>query len=192
MSRTLVLPLLLAMAACVRLDTGVTAYAVPRAALPKRYTLQGPDPSRPGGDPRWPVLAAMVAKALATGGFVQDEAAPEFILQVSYGSGDREVHHERTQSKATPGHATSTSTRSYESVAHFIRLEALDPASVAAGDPRVIWSTHGEMRGTYPELAEAIPYMLASMEAHFGKVAESKVVVVKRPWDAEAERLKRR
>ncbi len=192
MSRTLVLPLLLAMTACARLDTGVTAYAVSRAPLPKRYTLQGPEPSRPGGDPRWPVFAAMVTKALATEGFVQDEAAPEFILQVSYGSGNREVHHERTQSKAASGHTASTSTRSYESVAHFIRLEALDPASVAAGDPRVIWSTHGEMRGNQQELAEAIPYMLASMEAHFGRVAESKVMVMKRPWDAEAERLKRR
>ncbi|MBI3129945.1 MAG: hypothetical protein HYZ13_01170 [Acidobacteria bacterium] len=48
------------------------------------------------------------------------------------------------------------------------------------------------MRGSYPELAEAIPYMLASMETRFGRVAESKVMVTKRPWDAEAERLKAR
>ncbi len=191
MTRTLPFAMLLFLTGCARLDTAVTAYVAPQANLPRRYTLQGPDPSLPGGDPRWPRLAGMVVKALELQGFTRDEGRPEFILQVSYGSGDLHFHHHRTQSKSPSGHGTTTSTTTYATVNHSVRVEALEAASVASGAPKVLWSTVGEMKGGTTDLAECFPYLLASMERHFGTTAETKVMEMRRPWDAEVERLRK-
>lgn len=190
MPRILAISMLLLLAGCARFDTAVTAFVAPHPSLPRRYTLEGPDPSRPGGDPRWPRLAEMVVKALQPKGFSRDETTPEFILQVSYGSGDRQFHHQRTESKAGKGHGSTTTLRTSESIAHFVRIEAVDAASVATGEPRVLWSTVGEMRGGPNDLAEAFPFILAGMEPHFGTTAETKVMEMRRPWDTEAQRLR--
>lgn len=192
MRRNLLLLLALGLIAlglgCVPLVTGVSAYA-PADPVPfTRYALEGPDPRRPGGDPRWPVRAAMVVKSLAVRGYTRDEASPEFVLRVSYGSGETRTYEHVSRPTHRAGAPTTTR---YDVATHLLRVEALDPASLASGNPEVLWSTLGEVRESTFDLDRMFPFMLASMEPHFGRSASARVVVTKRLWDEEAKRLSR-
>lgn len=175
---------------CMRtFETGVTAYARPDASNLKRFALQGPDPGRVGGDPRWPVFSQMLTKALEAKGYRSDAAAPELIIRVSYRVGDTQVYtytESTTNADGTPG---PSSTSSVESSSFLLQLEALDPASLGTRTPVVLWRTHAEMRDTTTDLAKVFPYLVASMEEYFGQTATEKRMVTKKKDDPEAARL---
>ena len=71
-----------------------------------------------------------------------------------------------------------------------IQIEALSAASLAAGSPTIVWSTHARSRGTSDNLANVFPYMAAAMEDYFGVSAPEQVDVVKLYDDPEVLRLK--
>ena len=179
----------------VPMTTGITAYAQPNASARKRFVLQGPDPRFPGGDPRWPVFSQILTKALVAKGFVPDPAAPELIIRATYRVGDTQTYTVTTTTPAPTGadglptgppiESSSTS----ESTMRVIQLEALDPASIQAGKPLVLWRTHAISRGTEDDLAVAFPAMVASMEDYFAGTATTLVKVDKMPSDPEAQRL---
>ena len=189
------LMLMILVGCMVPMTTGITAYAQPNAAARKRFVLQGPDPRFPGGDPRWPVFSQILTKALVAKGFVPDPAAPELIIRATYRVGDTQTYTVTTTTPAPTGadglptgppiESSSTS----ESTMRVIQLEALDPASVQAGKPLVLWRTHAISRGTEDDLAVAFPAMVASMEDYFAGTATTLVKVDKMPSDPEAQRL---
>lgn len=74
-----------------RVHTGVTAYAQSEVAPGKRFVLQGPDPSQPGGDPSWPIYARVLTRALEAKGFVPDASSPDLVIRVGYRVGDTQV-----------------------------------------------------------------------------------------------------
>ena len=189
------LMLMILVGCMVPMTTGITAYAQPNAAARKRFVLQGPDPRFPGGDPRWPVFSQILTKALVAKGFVPDPAAPELIIRATYRVGDTQTYTVTTTTPAPTGadglhtgppiESSSTS----ESTMRVIQLEALDPASIQAGKPLVLWRTHAISRGTEDDLAVAFPAMVASMEDYFAGTATTLVKVDKMPSDPEAQRL---
>jgi hypothetical protein len=190
------LTLLLVTAGCVPpVTTGITAYAQADAVARKRFVLQGPDPRFPGGDPRWPVFAQILTKALVAKGFVPNANAPELIIRATYRVGDTQTYSVTTTTPAPTGadglptgppvESTSTS----ESTLRSIQLEALDPASLQAGAPLVLWRTHAISRGAEDDLAVAFPAMVAAMEAYFAGTASTMVKVNTKQSDPEAQRL---
>lgn len=190
--------LLMILAGCIPpVTTGITAYAQPDAANRKRFVLQGPDPRFPGGDPRWPVFSQILTKALVAKGFVPDSAAPELFIRVSYRAGDTQSFTSTTVTPAPTGadgvpvgpprESTSTS----ENTMRAIELEALDPASVQAGKPLVLWRTHAISRGQEDDLAQVFPAMVAAMEDYFASTVTTRVQVKKMKSDPEPQRLAR-
>lgn len=175
--------------------TGITAYAQADVANRKRFVLQGPDPRFPGGDPRWPVFSQILTKALVAKGFVPDSAAPELLIRVSYRAGDTQSYTSTTVTPAPTGvdgvpvgppmESTSTS----ENTMRAIELEALDPASVQAGKPMVLWRTHAISRGREDDLAQVFPAMVAAMEDYFASTVTTRVQVSNRKSDPEPQRL---
>jgi len=195
--RAAVGPLLLLIAAGCRppVTTGITAYTQADAAARKRFVLQGPDPRFPGGDPRWPVFSQILTKALVAKGFMPDTAAPELIIRVTYRVGDTQTYTATTTTPAptdvngvSVGAATE-STSTSESTLRTIQLEAMDPASIQAGRPLVLWRTHATSRGGEYDLAQVFPAMVAAMEDYFASNAITLIQVSKRRSDPETLRL---
>lgn len=177
-------------------STRITAFAQAEAATPKRFALEGPDPRFPGGDPRWPVFSRILTRALEAKGFIADPVAPELVIRVSYRVGDTQTFTSthttmKTHASPTGAHISTpvTSTSVSESTLCTVQLEALDPASLQAGQPRVLWSLHALSRGGADDLAKVFPTMAASMEDYFAKGVETMVTVVRRQSDPEARRL---
>src|SRR5262245_56437911 len=81
--------------------------------------------------------------------------------------------------------STSTST----SFLSTIRVEALDGASYASGNPIVVWSTLASSGTVYP-LATSFPYIVAAMEDYFGAIVPKEVRVWKDYDDPEVARLR--
>lgn len=187
--------MLMFLAGCVPVTTSITAYAQPEAATRKRFVLQGPDPRFPGGDPRWPVFSRIITKALVVKGYEPDTAAPELIIRVSYRVGDTQTYTSTTTTPAPTdanGHSVGTptvSTSTSESTMCAVQLEALDPVSVEAGKPLVLWRTHAISRGVGDDLAVVFPAMMAAMEDYFGKTVTTMVKVNKWKSDPETQRL---
>ncbi|HEX7554326.1 MAG TPA: hypothetical protein VF378_12305 [Geothrix sp.] len=175
--------------------TGITAYAQADAGARKRFVLQGPDPRFPGGDPRWPVFSQILTRALVAKGFVPDATAPEVIIRVTYRVGDTQTYTFTTTTPAptdangVPVGPPTESTSTSESTMRAIQLEALDPASILAGKPLVLWRTHAISRGADDDLAVAFPAMVASMEEYFAGTATIMVKVDKKKSDPETQRL---
>lgn len=126
----------------------------------------------------------MIERALAARGFQRDEASPQLLIQVSYGAGGQ---HALVQTHRTAKGAQTT--HRVELADAYLRIEALDPASLATGDPRVLWSTLGEAHASPFDLDRLFPYMLASMEGAFGTSRRTRVDDTRWLWDAEAKRL---
>lgn len=195
--RDLALLSLVLLLGCVPpIRTRITAFAQAGAATPRRFTLEGPDPRFPGGDPRWPTFSRILTRALEAKGFIADPAAPELVIRVRYRVGDTQTFTATSTTLVTqigpmgdPVTAPTTSTSVSESTLCTIQLEALDPSSIQAGQPQVLWSLHALSRGADDDLAKVFPAMAASMEAYFGKGAETMVTVVRRQSDPEARRL---
>lgn len=190
------LTLLLVMAGCVpAVTTGITAYAQADVAARKRFMLQGPDPRFPGGDPRWPVFSEVLTKALVAKGFMPDATAPELIIRVSYRVGDTQTYTSTvstpapTDANGAPVGPPTESTISSESSLRGIQLEALDPASLQAGKPLVLWRTHAFSRGREDDLARVFPIMVAAMEPYFGSTVTTVIEVSTARNDPEAQRL---
>jgi hypothetical protein len=175
--------------------TGITAYAQPGAAARKRFVLQGPDPRCPGGDPRWPVFSRILVKALEARGFVSDPALPELIIRVSYRVGDTQTYTHTSvvpapiDARGNPTGPAMASSYACQSTLRSIQMEALDPGSVQAGHPAVLWSTHACSRGAEEDLAEVFPAMVAAMEGYFAGSAPTLVDVRKQKSDPEVLRL---
>jgi len=93
-----------------RVETGITAYAQPEAAVGKRFVLQGPDPQVPGGDPSWPIYARILTRALEAKGFVSDAPSPDLIIRVSYRVGDTQTWTTTTSTPITGVTGTNTQT----------------------------------------------------------------------------------
>lgn len=188
--------LLTIMAGCVPpVTTGITAYAQADAAARKRFVLHGPDPRFPGGDPRWPVFSRILTKALVAKGYVPDAAAPELLIRVSYRAGDTQTYTATTVTPAPTGAdgvpvgLPTESTSTSENTMRAIELEALDPASVQAGKPLVLWRTHAISRGWEADLAQVFPTMVATMEDYFASTVTTRVQVTKWKSDPESQRL---
>ena len=186
---------LLILIGCVpAVTTGITAYAQADAVGRKRFVLQGPDPRFPGGDPRWPVFSQILTKALMAKGFVPDATAPELIIRVTYRVGDTQTYTVTTSTPAStgadglPSGPPIESTSTYESTLCAIQMEALDPASVQAGKPVVLWRTHATSRGG-DDLAAVFPAMVTAMEHYFAETATTLVQVRTKLTDPEAQRL---
>src|SRR5262249_22992386 len=157
---------------------GLTAYSQPDASPGRRFALQGPDPRYPGGDPTWPVYSRVFTAALESKGVVQVASSPDLIIPVTYRTGEPITstvttssptmgYTSTTQTVVTPnpdpsgmpivstvttpvwgvvGSTESTSTST--SLLRTIRVEALDGASYANGNPIVVWTTLARSRGT--------------------------------------------
>lgn len=176
---------------CMRtFTTGVTAYAKPDSSHLKRFLLQGPEPDRVGGDPRWPVFSGMLTRALVAKGFVPAKDAPELLIRVTYRVGDTQTYTYTETTTNADGTSGPSIASSVETSSYTIRLEALDPASAGARSPAVLWRTHAELRSTTTDLAEVFPYLVASMEAYFGQTATETRTVTKLSNDPEAARLR--
>lgn len=184
---------LLVLSGCVPwYRTDVTAYAKPGIPTQTRFVLQGPDPSQLGGDPRWPVFADMLIKALVAKDFVFDPTSPQLVIRATYRMGDSQVYtysETTTNADGTPG---PTTTSSYETATYSVQLVALDPASLSTRAPVILWRTHAEMRGATADMAEMFPYLVASMKNYFGVTVPEKVTVVKSKNDLEVGFLKER
>jgi len=176
---------------CMRIfTTGVTAYAKPDSSHLKRFLLQGPEPDRVGGDPRWPVFSGVLTRALVAKGFVPAANAPELLIRVTYRVGDTQTYTYTETTTNADGTSGPSSTSSVETSSYTIRLEALDPASASTQSPVVVWRTHAELRSTTTDLAEVFPYLVASMEPYFGQTATESKTVTKTRNDPEAARLR--
>ena len=182
---------LLGLLGCMRsFETGVTAYARPDSSNLKRFVLQGPEPDRVGGDPRWPLFSDMLNRALVAKGFVPDANAPELLIRVTYRVGDTQTYtytETTTNPDGTPG---PSSTSSSDTSSYTLRLEALDPTSAGTRTPVVLWRTHAEMRSTTTDMADVFPYLVASMEDYFGQTATESRTVIKKKNDPESARLR--
>jgi len=174
-------------AAIGRVDVGITAYAQPELPPGKQFVLQGPDPRYPGGDPSWPAYARILTRALEAKGFVPAASAPDLIIRVTYRVGDTLTSVSTTTTPTKDGHTDSTSVSTTN--LRTIRIEALDAASAAAGNPTVVWSIHAQSRGTGDGLAKVFPNMVAAMDGYVGVTAEQEVKVSNYDSDPEVVRL---
>ena len=174
-------------AAIGRVDVGITAYAQPELPPGKRFVLRGPDPRYPGGDPSWPGYARILTRALEAKGFVPVASAPDLIIRVTYRVGDTLTSVSTTTTPTKNGHTDSTSVSTTN--LRTIRIEALDAASAAAGNPTVVWSIHAQSRGTGDGLAKVFPNMVAAMDGYVGVTAEQEVKVSNYVSDPEVVRL---
>ena len=174
-------------AAIGRVDVGITAYAQSELPPGKQFVLQGPDPRYPGGDPSWPAYARILTRALEAKGFVPVATAPDLIIRVTYRVGDTLTSVSTTTTPTKDGSTDSTSVSTTN--LRTIRIEALDAASAAAGNPTVVWSIHARSRGTEDGLAKVFPVMVAAMEGYVGVTAEQEVKVSKYNSDPEVVRL---
>ena len=174
-------------AAIGRVDVGITAYAQPELPPGKQFVLQGPDPRYPGGDPSWPAYARILTRALEAKGFVPAASAPDLIIRVTYRVGDTLTSVSTTTTPTKDGHTDSTSVSTTN--LRTIRIEALDAASAAAGNPTVVWSIHAQSRGTGDGLAKVFPNMVAAMDGYVGVTAEQEVKVSNYVSDPEVVRL---
>jgi hypothetical protein len=174
-------------AAIGRVDVGITAYAQPELPPGKQFVLQGPDPRYPGGDPSWPAYARILTRALEAKGFVPVASAPDLIIRVTYRVGDTLTSVSTTTTPTKDGHTDSTSVSTTN--LRTIRIEALDAASAAAGNPTVVWSIHAQSRGTGDGLAKVFPNMVAAMDGYVGVTAEQEVKVSNYVSDPEVVRL---
>ena len=175
-------------AAIGRVDVGITAYAQSELPPGKQFVLQGPDPRYPGGDPSWPAYARILTKALEAKGFVAVASSPDLIIRVSYRVGDTLTSVSTTTTPTKDGSTDSTTVSTTN--LRTIKIEALDAASAAAGNPTVVWSIHAQSRGTEDRLAKVFPVMVAAMESYVGVTAEQEVKVSKYDSDPEVVRLK--
>ena len=176
---------------CIRrFQTDITAYTRADVSSLKRFALQGPDPSQPGGDPRWPVFSRIIVRALEAKDFKLDTASPEILIRVSYRAGDWQIHTYSETTKNADGTEGPTTTGSYETSSYSVQFEALDPASLSAKPPTVLWRTHAEMRGATEDMAEMFPYLIASMKNYFGATAPEKIPVVRGKNDLEVQYLR--
>jgi len=174
-------------AAIGRVDVGITAYAQPELPPGRQFVLQGPDPRYPGGDPSWPAYARILTRALEAKGFVPAASAPDLIIRVTYRVGDTLTSVSTTTTPTKDGHTDSTSVSTTN--LRTIRIEALDAASAAAGNPTVVWSIHAQSRGTGDGLAKVFPNMVAAMDGYVGVTAEQEVKVSNYVSDPEVVRL---
>jgi len=182
-------PFAVLLISCVPIRTRITAYSQAEVAHLKRFRLIGPDPKALGGDPQWPAFSAMLTKALVKKGFVLDAISPELVILVSYRVGDTQTY---TSSETTTdaNGSTSSSTSTSSDALYSLRVEAIDPASWTAKQPKVLWRTHATLRSMSDDMASLFPYMAASMEDYFAHTAVDAVIVAKRRNDAAAMRLR--
>ncbi len=173
-------PFAVLLISCVPIRTRITAYSQAEV---------GPDPKALGGDPQWPAFSAMLTKALVKKGFVLDAISPELVILVSYRVGDTQTYTSSETTTDANGSASRTTSTSSDAL-YSLWVEALDPASWTAKQPKVLWRTHAALRSMSDDMASLFPYMAASMEDYFANTAVDAVIVAKRRDDAAALRLR--